>query len=167
MQAPDHRRHETTVGLIGNGVLALMRHPDQLARWRDDPSIARNAVDELLRYDGTVQMVQRVVTRPVSFGGRVIPEGEQLIVGLAAANRDPAMFEAPDRLDLGRPNANRHLAFGGGIHHCLGAALARMEGEVAMDAVVRAFPKLQQAGPLVRRDMFNLRGLEHLPVTLR
>lgn len=159
--------HETTVGLIGNGMHALLTHPSQFELLRSQPQLGRNAIDELLRYDGTVQMVQRIATRTMTVRGVEIPEGGQMILGLASANRDPAVFADPDRLDITRANANRHLAFGGGIHHCIGAALARMEGQLVIEALVQAFPAMEPAGPVARRDLFNLRGLEHLPVTIR
>ncbi|MCU1427972.1 MAG: hypothetical protein JWL83_1972 [Actinomycetia bacterium] len=158
--------HETTVNLIGNGTLALLRDRDQLNRLRDDPSIARVAVDELLRYDSPIQMTQRIALEPFELGdGEVVAPGEQMIVMLGAANRDPAAFDDPNRLDVARAEARRHLSFGGGIHHCLGAALARVEGEVALSTLVRRFPGLDLAGEPERRPNFTLRGLATLPVS--
>jgi cytochrome P450 len=157
--------HETTVNLVGNGTLALLRSPDQLVRLRDDPSLDRHAVEELLRFDSPVQLTQRITLDDYEVGGAAIPAGQNLIPLLGAANRDPDEFADPDRLDLGRENAARHLAFGGGHHFCLGAALARLEGEVALGALVRRFPRLELAGEPVRKTTFTLRGLEHLPVS--
>jgi pimeloyl-[acyl-carrier protein] synthase len=158
--------HETTVNLIGNGTLALLRHRDQLERLRDDPSLDRHAVEELLRFDSPVQLTQRITLDDYQVGDVTIPKGQNLIPLLGAANRDPAEFEEPDRLDLGRENANRHVAFGGGHHFCLGAALARLEGAVAIGTLVRRFSDIELAGDPVRRTTFTLRGLEHLPVSI-
>ncbi len=158
--------HETTVNLIGNGTLALLRHRDQLERLRDDPDLDRQAVEELLRFDSPVQLTQRITLDDYDVGDVTIPKGQNLIPLLGAANRDPAEFDEPDRLDLGRANANRHLAFGGGHHFCLGASLARLEGAVAIGALVRRFPTIELAGEPVRKTTFTLRGLEHLPVAI-
>jgi cytochrome P450 len=156
--------HETTVNLIGNGTLALLRHRDQLDRLRDDPFLDRNAIEELLRFDSPVMITQRITLDEYEIGGVTIPARQQIIPLLGAANRDPAAFPEPDRLDLSRDAAARHLAFGGGHHFCLGAALARLEGQVAIGTLVRRFPELELAGDPVRRETFTLRGLEHLPV---
>lgn len=158
--------HETTVNLIGNGTLALLRHRDQLERLRDDPELDRHAVEELLRYDSPVQLTQRITLDDYQVGDVTIPKGQNLIPLLGAANRDPDEFAAPDKLDLGRENANRHVAFGGGHHFCLGAALARLEGAVAIGTLVRRFPGIELAGEPDRRTTFTLRGLEHLPVAI-
>ena len=156
--------HETTVNLVGNGTLALLQHRDQLERLRDDPSLDRHAVEELLRFDSPVQLTQRITMDEYEVGDVTIPKGQALIPLLGAANRDPAEFEEPDRLDLGRDNASRNVAFGGGHHFCLGASLARLEGAVAMGTLVRRFPDIQLAGEPERRTTFTLRGLEHLAV---
>jgi cytochrome P450 len=158
--------HETTVNLIGNGTLALLRHRDQLDRLRDDPSLDRNAVEELLRYDSPVQLTQRITMLEYEVGGMTLGPGQNLVPLLGAANRDPEVFTDPDRLDLGRENAHRHVAFGGGHHFCLGAALARLEGAIAIGSLVRRFPRIELAGDPVRRTTFTLRGLQHLPVTV-
>jgi len=150
--------HETTVNLIGNGTLALLGHPDQRG-----PLDA--GIDELLRYDSPVQMNIRVATEDVEIAGEPIPAGAELILVLAAANRDPSAFARPDELLLGR-DARRHVAFGGGIHHCLGAALARMEGQLAIGGLLARFPDVRLAGEPELRPTFTLRGLEHLPVAL-
>ena len=158
--------HETTVNLIGNGTLALLQQRDQLERLRDDPSLDRQAVEELLRFDSPVQLTQRITLDDYEVGGVTIPKGQNLIPLLGAANRDPAEFEEPDWLDLGRENANRHVAFGGGHHFCLGASLARLEGAVAIGSLVRRFPHIELDGTPERRTTFTLRGLEHLPVAI-
>jgi cytochrome P450 len=158
--------HETTVNLIGNGTFALLRHPDQLARLRDDPSLVANAVEELLRFDGPVQFSRRITLGDLEVGGVTIPAGSFVFTVLGAANHDPAHFGPDaDALDLTRRLAPQHLAFGGGIHHCLGAVLARAEGRAAIGGLVRRFPRLTLAGD---RPGWNgrlvLRGLDTLPV---
>jgi pimeloyl-[acyl-carrier protein] synthase len=158
--------HETTVNLIGNGLVALFDHPEQLADWAEHPDIANAAVDELLRFDSPLQMVQRVAIDELVVGGRRLPPGDQVIVMLGAANRDPAMFDDPDRLDLRRRNAGRHVSFGGGIHHCLGASLARVEGAIAVTSLLQRFPRISLAGAASIRDTFNLRGRSAVPVHL-
>ncbi|HEY3870011.1 MAG TPA: cytochrome P450 [Actinocrinis sp.] len=157
--------HETTVNLIGNGTLALLREPDQLALLRARPAVVDAAVDELLRYDSPVQLTQRIVVEDFEMRGHALAAGDQLALLLGAANRDPAVFADPARLDVTR-DARRHVAFGGGIHFCLGAALAKLEGRVAFRRLVRVFPEMELAGKPVRRPTFTLRGLEELPVRL-
>jgi cytochrome P450 len=158
--------HETTMNLIGNGLWALLRHPDQLERLRRDPSLGPSAVEELLRYDGPVHLTGRIATEDLRLAGTPIRKGEQVIVVLAAANRDPVVFPDPDRLDIGRRD-NRHLTFSAGIHYCLGAGLARLEGEVVLGELLRRFPRLELAGPEpVYRDHFVLRGLRSLELSL-
>jgi cytochrome P450 len=158
--------HETTINLIGNGMLALLRHPDELARLHSDPSLDRGAVEELLRFDSPVQLTQRITIRETEIGGVLVPAGQTLIPLLGAANRDPAAFPEPDRLDLSRNGAHRHVGFGGGRHYCLGAALARLEGELAIGGLVRRFAELEPVGEPRRRRTFTLRGLETLPVAV-
>ena len=158
--------HETTVGLIGNGLEALLNHPDQLALWRADPLISLKAVDELLRFDSPVQMVQRIATEPMTVGGHTIPVGDQIICFLASANHDDTVFDNPDALRLDRPNANRHVAFGGGIHHCLGATLARMEAEIVLGRLIERFAVIEQVGESTMRPSFNLRGRASLRVRI-
>jgi cytochrome P450 len=156
--------HETTVNLIGNGTLALLRHPDQLRRLQQDPTLIRSAVEELLRYDNSVQRVTRIVVGQVEIGGQILGDGEFVAVMLAAANRDPDCFPEPDRLDLGRTD-NRHVSFGNGPHFCLGAPLARLEGEIAIGALVRRLPGMRLDTDTVRwRPKPAFRGLEALPV---
>jgi len=156
--------HETTVNLIGNGVLALLRHPDELDRLRRTPALITSAVEELLRYDGPVQRTARVASDDATIGGRTIRKGDMVMPFIGAADRDPAQFPDPDRLDLSRAD-NRHLAFGWGIHFCLGAPLARVEGQIAIDALVRRLPRLALVGDTPEyRQSLTLRGLKTLPV---
>ena len=159
--------HETTVNLIGNGVLALLQHPDQLRKLKDDPSLIKSAVEELLRYDGPVETsTERFAREDVTLGETVIPRGELVLVVLAAADHDPERFPDPDELDITRTD-NRHLAFGKGIHHCLGAPLARMEGQIAISTLLRRMPNLRLEGSpesLSWRPGMILRGLRGLPV---
>jgi cytochrome P450 len=160
--------HETTVNLIGNGTLALLSHRDQLERWAADPSLTTGAVEELLRYDPPVQFSRRVTTSPVELGGHAIDTGMFVLTGLASANRDPAKWgDTAADLDLGRVGAAQHLSFGSGIHHCLGAALARLEGRIALGTLVARFPGIELATdePAWNGRMV-LRGLDALPVTL-
>ncbi len=156
--------HETTVNLIGNGINALLAHPDQLARLRDEPELIEPAVEELLRYDSPVQLTGRVALEELELGGRRVEPGQMLMLLLGAANRDPRVFAEPERLDLGR-DPNPHLAFGRGIHFCLGAPLARLEGQIAIRELVRRFPTLRLAGTPERRPTVTLRGFASLPLT--
>jgi cytochrome P450 len=156
--------HETTVNLIGNGVLALLRNPTELSRLRATPGLITSAVEELLRYDGPVQRTARVASDDVTIGGRTIRKGEMVMPFIGAADRDPAHFPEPDRLDLSRAD-NRHIAFGWGIHFCLGAPLARVEGQIAIDTLVRRWPGLALVSETVEyRQSLTLRGLKALPV---
>jgi len=157
--------HETTVNLIGNGTLALLRHPAELRRLREHPEIIGSAVEELLRYDGPVQRTARIPSADVTIAGRKISKGELVLPFIGAADRDPAQFADPDRLDLTRAD-NRHVAFGWGIHFCLGAPLARVEGQIAISALVRRLPKLALATDKPEyRQSLTLRGLKALPVS--
>jgi cytochrome P450 len=156
--------HETTTNLIGNGLLALLRHPEQLALLRREPERVPQAVEEMLRFDGPVQATVRVAKEPVELAGVAIGPGALVICGIGAANRDPAVFEDPDRFDVTRRQAH-HLAFGFGTHFCLGAPLARLEGEVAFRALLERFPRLELASEPVRwRPNPVLRGLLELGV---
>ena len=155
---------ETTVNLISNGANRLFSHRDQLAVLADDPSLWPNAVDEVLRHDSPVQRTARMARRDTVVEGVPVAEGEIVVTVLGAANRDPAVFTDPDRFDVARPNAKEHVAFSSGIHYCLGAALARMEGEVALRSLFTRFPDLAPAGTPTRRPTIILRGFESLPV---
>jgi cytochrome P450 len=158
--------HETTVNLIGNGLLALHRNPGELRRLREDPALVPNAIEELLRYDSSVQLTGRTALEDVELGGVAIPKGESVLCLLGAANRDPAAYPEPDRLDVGRPNI-RPLSFGGGIHFCLGAQLARIEAEVAISTLLRRLPGLEvdDVEHPDWRQTFVLRGLNRLPAS--
>jgi cytochrome P450 len=160
--------HETTVNLIGNGTYALLRNRAQLERWRADPSLDANAVDELLRYDPPVQFSRRVTTADLEIDGRTIEAGVFVLTCLASANRDPARWgDDAQVLDLGRAGAAQHLAFGSGIHHCLGAALARLEGRLAMATLIRRFSALELVTDAPAwNGRLVLRGLDSLPVVL-
>lgn len=157
---------ETTVNLLGSGTRLLVEHPDQLAILRDDPSLWANAVDELLRLEAPVQLTSRIALRDTEPLGHPLTAGQFITLHLAAANRDPEVFENPDDLDVRRANARDHLSFSGGRHFCLGAALARMEGQVGLQALFERFPSLTLAPGATRRQTRVLRGWETLPVTL-
>lgn len=154
--------NETTTKLIGNSVLALLRNPDQLERLHADPDLMTNAIEEFLRYDGPVQLTSRLAREDRELCGRTVRKGEQVVLLLAGANRDPAAFEDPDRLDVGRRDV-RHLAFSQGIHFCLGAQLARLEGALALGALVERLPGMRLANPEIRWSSNTiLRGPEAL-----
>jgi cytochrome P450 len=155
--------HETTINLIDNGMLGLLGAPDQYELLRDDRSLVPAAVEEFLRHDSPVQGLIRVATRDVEVGEKQIRGGDALLVLIGAANRDPARFADPDRLDIRRED-NRHLSFGLGPHFCLGAPLARLEAHVAFGALLERFPGLELAGQPERGGTFVLRGLSRLPV---
>ena len=156
--------HETTVNLIGNGTLALLRNPDQLARLRSEPDLVERAVEELLRYDSPIQLTVRYAMRDAELGDVTVARGTRVLLLIGAANRDPAAFEDPDRLDVGR-TPSRHLAFGQGLHFCLGAPLARLEAQIVLRALTRR-TALALAGEPSWKDNLLLRGPSHLPVTL-
>ena len=158
--------HETTTNLIGNSVIALTRHPDQRGRLAADPGMAPQAVEELLRYDSPVQRTSRVATQSAEIGGVTMMPGDLAVLLLGAANHDPAAFEEPDRLDLTRANASSHVSFGHGIHFCLGAPLARLEGRIALNALLESFPDLEaDLSHLEWKPSLVLRGVESLPVS--
>ena len=156
--------NETTANLIGNGTLALLRNPEQLRRLRDDPSLIPSAVEELIRFDSPVQTDFRRALADCEVNGFPVRKRDNIVVLLGAANRDPEMFENPDRLDVGRDQRS-HLSFGRGIHHCLGAPLARLEGRIVLEMLLERFPEI---GLLTDRPRFHrtivLRGLESLPL---
>ncbi|PXX68953.1 hypothetical protein DFR70_102639 [Nocardia tenerifensis] len=157
---------ETTVNLIGNGVVQLLEHPEQLARLRAEPELWPNAVEEVLRFDSPVQTTARTAVCDVEIAGTRVRAGDTVVLSLAGANRDPAVFPEPDRFDVGRANAKEHLSFSSGVHVCLGASLARMEGVYALQALFDRFPDLALDGPPRRRELFTLHGYEQLPVRL-
>jgi cytochrome P450 len=157
---------ETTVNLLGNGIRMLLDAPEHLDALRQRPDLWPNAVEEILRLESPVQLTARVALNDVELAGRRIKRGEFVIVYLGAANRDPEVFPDPHRFDIERPNAGKHLAFSGGRHFCLGAALARAEGEVGLRTFFERFPEARAAGSGSRRDTRVLRGWSTLPVTL-
>jgi pimeloyl-[acyl-carrier protein] synthase len=158
--------HETTVNLISNGMLALLQSPGELRRLRDDPSIIKPAVEELLRYYPPVQLTGRIALQDMEMDGRRVRRGQQVVALVGAANRDPSVFADPDRLDLTR-EPNHHVAFGGGIHHCLGSSLARIEGQVALATLVRRTGAIELlTDDPVWKETITLRGLAQLPVRL-
>ena len=157
---------ETTTNLIGNGCAALLRHPDQLARLRTEPSLLSSAVDELLRYDAPIQGVARVVGNPIEVAGRRVMPGRVLVLLLGSANRDERAFARPDELDVGR-QPNRHLSFGGGIHYCMGATLSRIEARLAFAGLLERFASLELAGEPVRQTETCFRAYASLPVVAR
>ena len=157
---------ETTLNLLGNAMVLLDRQRDAWAALRADPSGWGNAVEEVLRLDSPVQITGRTAKADVPLAGTTVPAGTRVILLLGAANRDPQVFPDPARFDPGRANAREHLAFSGGIHYCLGAGLARMEGVIGLRTLSERFPGLQATGRPVRRDLQALRGFERLPVTL-
>jgi len=159
--------HETTVNLIGNGVLALLQNPDQLEKLKADPSLVRNAVEEFMRFDSPVQMTRRWVLEAFEYKGQQFEVGQQVAMMFGAANRDPAMFDDPATLDITRANASKHMAFGNGIHFCVGAPLARLEGHIAFNKLLEKMPNIQLApdAEIVHRKQYILRGVRSLPVT--
>ncbi|MEZ4711472.1 MAG: cytochrome P450 [Caldilineaceae bacterium] len=159
--------HETTVNLIGNGALALLRHPAQLAKLKAEPSLIESAVEELLRYDGPVdRATMRFAAEDVELGGQLIRRGQAVSVALTSANRDAAYFAQPDEVDIARAD-NRHLAFGFGVHYCVGAPLARMEGQIAINTLVQRLPNLRLAVAVEELQWGTvpiIRGMKHMPV---
>jgi len=157
---------ETTVNLIGNGTALLVEHPDQRKRLLAEPALWPNAVDEILRFDSPVQRTGRIAKRDTEVAGVPVPSGRGVMTLLGGANRDPEVFDQPQRFDVARPNAGEHVAFSSGIHYCLGAGLARMEGEVGLRALFDRFPDLALAGTPHRRATRVLRGYATMPVRL-
>jgi cytochrome P450 len=155
---------ETTVNLISNGVALLLAAPEQLAALRADPERWPNAVEEVLRFDAPVQATVRIANAATTLAGQDLPENHLVSIMLGGANRDPEVFADPQRFDIRRPNARDHLAFSAGIHYCLGASLARLEGAVALRALFERFPDLAATGTPVRRPLRVLRGYDHFPV---
>lgn len=157
---------ETTVNLIGNGIAILLDNPDQLARLHDDPSLWPSAVEEILRLHSPVQMTARSATCDAEIAGHHVPEGQMVALMLAGANRDPKVFDEPDRFDVTRPNSRDHLSFATGIHACLGAALARIEAATALRALFEHYPDLRVTTPPTWGGLTNLRGHPRLPAAM-
>jgi len=157
--------HETTVNLIANGVYSLLRHPDQLALLRQNPKLMKSAVEEFMRFESPIQTTTRQLAEDVTWGSETLRQGEIVLLVLGAANRDPEQFRDPDRLDITRAD-NRNLAFGAGIHFCVGAPLSRLEAQIAIPMLLRRMPNLRLAeGPLEWRRWESWRGLKELPLT--
>ncbi|MSQ60586.1 MAG: cytochrome P450 [Betaproteobacteria bacterium] len=157
--------HETTTNLIGNGLVLLSRHPDQRARLLAQPELIESAVDEILRYESSNQLGNRIATQATGVGAVSMAAGTQITLCIGAANRDPAQFPDPERFDIARA-PNRHLAFGAGIHHCVGLNLARLEGEVAISSFLARFPRYELAGESVHGGRARFRGFLHVPCKL-
>ena len=155
--------HEATVNVSGNGLLALLEHPDQLQRLRADPGLLPTAVEELMRFDSPLQLFERTATADVQLGGITVRGGQKVAALLGAANRDPAVFADPDRLDVGRAD-NPHVTFGAGVHFCIGAPLARVELQASFGALLERTSRLELGAPARRRPEFVIRGLSELPV---
>jgi len=157
--------HETTTNLVGNGVNALLDFPDQLKLLQQEPGLIDSAVEEMLRIDSPLQIGNRGIAEPITFGDVALPAGTQIMTSIGGANHDPAVFADPDRLDI-RRSPNRHIAFAAGIHACLGAPLARMEGTIAVGRLVERFPDLRRAGEGIRGGRARFRGFTSLPVSV-
>ncbi|HEY4605388.1 MAG TPA: cytochrome P450 [Blastococcus sp.] len=157
--------HEATVNVSGNGLLALLEHPDQLQRLREDPGLLPTAIEELMRFDSPLQLFERTATEDVEIGGVTVSAGRKIAALLGAANRDPAVFPDPDTLDVGRTD-NPHISFGAGVHFCIGAPLARVELQASFGALLERTSRLEPAYPARRRPEFVIRGLADLPVVL-
>jgi cytochrome P450 len=157
---------ETTVNLIGNGIVALLSHPDQLARLQQEPQLWPSAVEEILRFESPVQMTVRVAHRDLEIAGTPIAAGDMVVLLLGGANRDPRVFQNPNLFDISRPNAREHLAFGSGMHVCLGAALARIEGVSALRALFERYPALRLDAPPEPRGLVTLHGYRRLTAAL-
>jgi cytochrome P450 len=157
--------HEATVNVSGNGLLALLEHPDQLRRLREDPGLLPTAIEELMRFDSPLQLFERTATEDVEIGGVTVERGQRIAALLGAANRDPAVFAEPDVLDVGRAD-NPHISFGAGVHFCIGAPLARVELQATFGALLGRTSRLELGYPARRRPEFVIRGLVDLPVVL-
>ena len=157
--------HETTTNLIGNGMHALLTHRDQLQRLQADPELLATAIEELLRFESPLQLNNRVTTAPLQIRGRTVPAGTFITLGVGAANRDPAQFSEPERLDVGR-KPNRHVAFGQGDHACAGMNVARLEARIAIGRIVARFPRIELAGVAERDRRIRFRGFKRVPLRL-
>jgi hypothetical protein len=158
--------HEATVNVTGNGTLALLRHPDQQARLRADRSLLPTAIEEFMRYDSPLQLFERTATEDVEIGGITVEKGQRIAALMGSANHDPAVFDEPDALDVGRTE-NPHISFGAGVHFCIGAPLARVELQATFGALLDRTSSLELGGEPVRRPEFVIRGLAELPIVLR
>ena len=157
--------HETTANLLGNGLVSLLAQPEQWSRYKTDEAIDRTTIEELMRYDGPIQMTERITLEDIQLGVARIPKGSMVILCVAAANRDPQTFDDADALDLAR-DPNPHLGFGGGAHFCLGAPLARLEARIALRSLAERIPNLTvDTDRLKWRPSFTIRGLRELPLT--
>jgi cytochrome P450 len=157
--------HEATVNVSGNGLLALLEHPAELARLRADPALLPTAIEELMRFDPPLQLFERTATADVEVGGVTVREGQKIAALLGSANRDPAVFADPGTLDVGRAD-NPHISFGAGVHFCIGAPLARVELQASFGALLGRTSALELGAPARRRPEFVIRGLQELPVVL-
>jgi cytochrome P450 len=157
--------HEATVNVSGNGLLALLEHPDQLHRLREDPGLLPTAIEELMRFDSPLQLFERTATEDVEIGGITVPAGQKIAALLGSANHDPAVFDSPEVLDVGRTD-NPHISFGAGVHFCIGAPLARVELQASFGALLERTTRLELGRPARRRPEFVIRGLAELPVVL-
>jgi cytochrome P450 len=157
--------HETTTNLIGNGVWALVNRPQEMARLRAEPSLVPSAIEEMLRYDGPIQLNNRRLSAPLALSGKTLPAGTSITIGIGAANHDPAQFSDPERFDVAR-KPNRHLAFGQGDHVCVGMNVARMEGRIALARLMSRFKKIELAGTPERDRRVRFRGFRKLPLRL-
>jgi cytochrome P450 len=155
--------HETTTNLLGNGMWLLLRNPAELARLRADPSLVPSAIEEMLRYDGPIQLNNRRLTAPATLSGKALPAGTPITIGIGAANHDPAQFAEPERFDVGR-KPNRHVAFGQGDHACAGMNVARMEGRIALARLLARFPRIELNGEAERDRRIRFRGFRRLPL---
>ncbi len=158
--------HEATVNVMGNGLLALLKHPDQMAAWREDPGLTYTAIEELLRYDTPLHLFNRYSLADVEVAGQHFPFGSKIALLLGAANRDPAAFTNPNQLDLGR-EVNQHVSFGGGVHYCLGAPLARLELDLSLPMLLKRFPKMELAQEPTWQNSYHFHGLDALHVRLK
>ena len=158
--------HETTTNLIGNGTWLLLSHPDQMARLRREPGLLNGAIEEMLRYEGPIQLNNRRLVAPIELGGKALAAGTFITIGIGAANRDPAQFPQAERFDVGR-NPNRHVAFGQGAHACAGMNVARMEARVAFTRLLARFAVIEPAGDPVRDRRIRFRGFRSLPIRVR
>jgi cytochrome P450 len=155
--------HETTTNLIGNGMWLLLTHPKALAQLRTNPALVPSAIEEMLRFEGPIQLNNRRLTAPMALGGKTLVDGTSITISIGGANRDPAQFPDPDKFDVAR-KPNRHLAFGQGDHACSGMNVARMEGRVAFSRLLARFPKIELAGEPERDRRIRFRGFRKLPV---